>query len=336
MRTKKVFPTCEIAHLWANKSVPEARNPQDNFYFDNHNEIYSYGQHFLIAKRFAQKNGKKLILLTNKTFSNTTAGHVAAVKYAISHLDYVICPDNIRGPENMEMHINNIRYFENEIAELLTKYCRVKKPNMALYYKREIDTIKKYLDKYLDFFKLKSKSKIKTIFNRIKKDLEKFNSAKEKVKPEDFILSDNFINKAKKEKEYALKKVKEALKKFYTHQARSIQNGDNIFLRISKDKKAIETSRGASMGLRGALKLFNFVTECVKKKEKIKINLSEKFENYNLDYIHENGDIKIGCHFIKYKEMQRIFPEAVETLKNRMFEKSKKEQENYEEIKTIL
>lgn len=80
-RERKVYPTSEIAHLWAHQSKPEARNPHGNFYFEG-DTIYSYGRHFPIA-RHIEHNGKKAILFVDHGYSNTTAKHIGEVRGSI-------------------------------------------------------------------------------------------------------------------------------------------------------------------------------------------------------------------------------------------------------------
>lgn len=81
-REKHVFPTDEIAHLWAHQTQTEARNPHGNFYF-NDKTIYSYGSHFPIARHVTNDKGEAAILFTNRSYSSTTAKHIHIVRQAI-------------------------------------------------------------------------------------------------------------------------------------------------------------------------------------------------------------------------------------------------------------
>lgn len=78
---KHVYPTNEIAHLWAHKTQTSARNGQGNFYFDG-DTIYSYGSHFPIARHVAAAAGNA-VLFTTRTRSVTTSRHVSDVRRAI-------------------------------------------------------------------------------------------------------------------------------------------------------------------------------------------------------------------------------------------------------------
>lgn len=85
-RKKTVFETGEIPHLWAHRVQESARNAQGNLYFEG-DVIYSYGSHFPIAKHVldnpTKRNPKPAVLLTTRTYSVTTSGHVSAVRCAI-------------------------------------------------------------------------------------------------------------------------------------------------------------------------------------------------------------------------------------------------------------
>lgn len=113
-RQKQVFSTGEIPHLWYHKTQYSARNQQHNLYFENET-IFSYGSHFPIAKHVQSKNGKKsAILLTTRTYSVTTGGHISAVRSAIPEdvqIFRVMRPDN--SPESQ------LPYYLSEIKSNL-------------------------------------------------------------------------------------------------------------------------------------------------------------------------------------------------------------------------
>jgi hypothetical protein len=83
---KEVFDTGEIPHLWAHKVQANARNAQGNLYFDG-DTIYSYGGHFPIARHVVdnptKKTPKSAVLFTTRSYSNTTSGHISAVRSSI-------------------------------------------------------------------------------------------------------------------------------------------------------------------------------------------------------------------------------------------------------------
>lgn len=91
---KKVHTPEMVAHLWANQSQEEARNPGNNFYFYG-DTIFSYGSHFPIAKHVKDKKGRKAVLFTTRGYSVTTSKHLHIVRLAARHLNLIMV-DNPR------------------------------------------------------------------------------------------------------------------------------------------------------------------------------------------------------------------------------------------------
>lgn len=88
---REVYPAAEIPHLWAHGLPPsrKVRNGTGNFYAIG-DTIYSYGQHFPIARRVVlpanganARAGEVVYLLTTGKYSVTTAGHVSVVLASI-------------------------------------------------------------------------------------------------------------------------------------------------------------------------------------------------------------------------------------------------------------
>jgi hypothetical protein len=79
MRTKTVYDTREIAHLWANQSVGHARNPQSNFSFTG-KVIRSYSTD--IARLVDAKMGR-CVWMDERRYSNTTAKQQRFIRQSI-------------------------------------------------------------------------------------------------------------------------------------------------------------------------------------------------------------------------------------------------------------
>lgn len=113
---KRVHDIDMVAHLWANKSQPEARNAGGNFYFDG-NTVYSYGSHFPIAKHVTDKKGRPAVLFTTRTYSVTTSKHLWTVRHATRHLNVV----KVHNPhnsleENLKVENGNVKTALKEAA----------------------------------------------------------------------------------------------------------------------------------------------------------------------------------------------------------------------------
>lgn len=86
-RYREVFEVDMVAHLWAHRTQSTARNGgRDNFYFRG-DTIYSYGEHFPIARHVTGTRGRAGVLFTTRTYSNTTNKHIWAVRGALRGLD---------------------------------------------------------------------------------------------------------------------------------------------------------------------------------------------------------------------------------------------------------
>lgn len=71
-----------VAHLWAHQKQDYASNSGGNFYFQNES-IYSYGSYFRCASIVRNRQGETAYLVTDRTYSNTTANHMNHVRNAI-------------------------------------------------------------------------------------------------------------------------------------------------------------------------------------------------------------------------------------------------------------
>jgi hypothetical protein len=83
-RTKHVFDTSEIAHLWAHQTQESARNKQNNFSFRGLN-LYSYSA--VIARLILRKGQPAAVLLSRRHWSSTTNSHQSQAWRATTHLE---------------------------------------------------------------------------------------------------------------------------------------------------------------------------------------------------------------------------------------------------------
>ena len=129
--TKLVHTADMVAHLWANKSQPEARNgtPRDsNFYFEG-TTIYSYGSHFPIATHTTDKHGKPVVLFTQAGYSMTTSRHISMARSAARHLDLLQVPTlrgsaytyTLRAEALEQSALDILKAFDSELDRLAVK-----------------------------------------------------------------------------------------------------------------------------------------------------------------------------------------------------------------------
>lgn len=123
-RTRHVFPTTEIAHLWASGKVTDARNPQGNLHFEG-GTLTSYSTD--IAKVVTHKGAKAALFLTRdvdgdgqRKWSHTTSGQLSDAQRAVNHFPRFAVAD-IGAYNSTPNHKLNRRAYDNCIA-----YCNAK------------------------------------------------------------------------------------------------------------------------------------------------------------------------------------------------------------------
>jgi hypothetical protein len=90
-KMKTVFPNREIPHKWAHATQEHARGSNLSFQGDT---LYSYSTP--IAKLYA-KDGAKLALFSDFSYSATTSKHLSYARRAVSHLHTITLPRYVIG-----------------------------------------------------------------------------------------------------------------------------------------------------------------------------------------------------------------------------------------------
>jgi len=130
-RTKQVFDVVDVPIVWLRQSQDEGRSAGRGQMYFNGNTLYSYGSHFPIARIFRAPNGEEVIMFTTRTYSKTTARHIAAVQSAcnVDHRRTVYCsrPDVCGLPSDHERNLNDFRV---EMDEAIAKHAKARKPEL--------------------------------------------------------------------------------------------------------------------------------------------------------------------------------------------------------------
>jgi uncharacterized small protein (DUF1192 family) len=286
---KKVFKKSEVAHIWANQLQEEGRNAGGNFYF-NHQTIYSYGSHFPIAKHVVNKKSEKVVLFTTRTYSNTTAKHLSAVRGAISHLEVIhVFNPNGEPKENLEQFIRAIK---NELSGL----AKAKKPEKYIVPAKSVYF---QLEAYCKFFGIK-----------VPKEAIKLMASVETGAYTEYLQKE-----AKRIKAEMLKREAQKLKAFNIQLAdwRAFEISEasmygNIlphdFLRFNKTSKRVETSKGIEIPEAIAKRSFKWIKATIKAG-----GCDGQCEYKILDYSVKAVTpelVTIGCHKILVSEIEAL------------------------------
>ena len=144
--------------------------------------------------------------------------------------------------------------------------------------------------------------------------IDKFNLPMPKLSIDD-IDTDKLKEKMKQEKIERAKRAKIEREQLLKDNALKIEqwrNGETFFinhqlpcmLRINRDQETIETSQGANIPLKHTHALWVIVKKV--RAMKMTVKKSIRLGHYTLNSINKKGDIVVGCHSIKFNELQLI------------------------------
>ena len=272
---KTVFSNRELTHVYAQQTQKHGRS--GSMFFEG-SRIYSYGYHYLLAEFIDNET----ILINDKAYSSTTRKHVYLVTIATSHKRQFFKTQT----DLTEVHGTIKDYFQK------LPRAREKK----VYYLKQISRIFVDLNKYLEYTKTKTKvSKLKE-YKEIKKIVQRLEAEKEAILKE---MAEFNKRKAQREKE----KQKEQISLWRNHEIRYINKLSHSLLRLSLDKKQVETSGGVNIETKKAKVLYKLIEN------------GKDIKGFKLDYYTvlgiQDNILKIGCHNIPLQEVNTIGKQIV-------------------------
>jgi len=303
------YSNLQVAHNFAHRTGKK-QNGSNMFYemYENGTAtIYSYGRHFGIAHVF----NADTVIITDETYSNTTARHKSIVWSAVSHYK-----NPISVPFEIGKYIHNGKIVTHNIAESVKRY--ESKINRSVGHHKNA---RKYGYVY---FIISDLTKFKTFcefFDCVDyvDELHKPFVIGEKVLTESDILSHYFTQEelerlerrkeANKERERIRQEEKqrkekvlftESLEKFRQGKTDWVQYASFTYLRYNAEHNRIETSKGMKIEIVPQLRtLYNMMTSGKELTEPISI------QGFSVNAVTPKF-IKIGCHTISKEEADRI------------------------------
>lgn len=298
---KTVFSNHELPHIWARQTQQNGRS--GSMFFEG-TKIYSYGRHFCMANII--KPG--IVLFTDRTYSVSTAKHLSQTHGAVSHMEFITVPH----PENENL-FDNLNAWVNRIKSQIEDIENPRKrPQTKEAAKGELSNLVRNIERFFEVTgqSANKKSKYESEENTRKEFLLYFDVAKNlQALPE---LKAKLERKAKAEKKAQEKRDAERraerLKDLLQWRAGSKRNiyggrfdGEPVYLRATRNSinlpDEIQTSRGASVSYNAGKLLFQA------------IQAGRDVKGYDIDgytVISVNGTLKIGCHEIDMKEVNRF------------------------------
>lgn len=304
-RVKHVFGnSSEVAHVWASRSLDYGNNGtyNGNMFFEG-DTIYSYGHHFPIAKFHKMPNGKEVILFDNSNYSSTTSKHQGDVRWAIpDQYKVIILPSRLwfNYKAGRDYYIDIIKGML-DLSSRAREYAMMYLRNASGYVKTLHDWGKLYRRHPRYIF---SKDE-KAIAYRAKEQLR--NSTKREIARE---------VKAEAKRQEQLKFLNEECGgdvKAYWRKYGKLPTGYNAYTYLLDTLchvvgDEVITSRNARVPIEHAKRILPIVKMCHDKNRPLEMSDKHpvRIGYYNVEYISAEGDIKIGCHTIKWQEIELL------------------------------
>jgi hypothetical protein len=287
---KTVFQNSEICHIWANNLDKNRNGRASNIFFDGFT-LYSYGRHFELAKKI-EVNGTLYTFVNSNRYSNSTAKHKEHLRGGVNRHENVIYlpfPQNrFSGEYSAKLAVENLlkQSFEHFRAQIKAK---------TLEHEFNAGSAKlAKIAQLCELFKLPL-PELSADFIEVK---EKAREAREKA----------WVN-AKKARE--AREVKERAKRLILQKSESEKlglwlTGDfsgqlynlGIYLRLSKDRRTVETSQGAKVPAAEAIQLLKDIRNNTNVIGRQIGNFTVK--ETTLDHVI------IGCHKISWEAVEQL------------------------------
>ncbi len=283
---KRVVDKHTVAHLWANQHQDDARTPSGNLYF-NSRGIFSYGSHFLIAKHVENSAGERAILITKRTYSNTTNAQINIVKSAARHIKQILVPD----PDERES--DNFEKWFYEIKNIADKLANARKPEK---YVLQIEDVINEVKAYARFFS-----------KEVPEYLLAAGEIKDNAQYAEVLQKETAFRKVQAEKERVEneKRLKIQLQDWRNFKTYYLNNyGAYDYLRFNKGNNRVETSQRVEIPGEIAKAFYKLILETIAKGGCKDCDMM-LMERYHVKEIN-NDFIKVGCHKITIKEIKAL------------------------------
>lgn len=276
----------DIAHEWARDWKGEEAGTAANMFYAN-GCIYSYGSHFMIARHVHGVNNRHAVLMTENTYSRTTAKHIAIVRNACSHYEQIQVADPKLPHEALFLR------WHEQMKDLAQNLGAAKKPGKSLLLLKAVFAEAK---KYADFFGLELPVTIVdmgAISSR-----EQFQAHWEAEKQ----LQEKVAEKERKKRK---KLFAARLTAWRAHETNDLYGRDGWdYLRCNPKTGAIETTQSVDIPLTDGQAFYRQILAIVDR---------GGCSNCNFLFMHQypvleinKQYIRVGCHQISLKEINRF------------------------------
>lgn len=274
---RKSLKSHEVYHFWANQTQSEGYSGNVSF---RARDFISYRT---TVARLMGKNDS-VAVLSSITYSPTTAGHLSAVRSAASHKTIIEVPYPCGSvAQNFHAVESALKgYLESASTARTRQAFWVSK---AITEAQAVNTFATLLGQEQPFDMAQ--------FDNL--DLKEIAT---KVRTENAVQLARRKAKAIEDKKNLTDKLNEWLAGIKDYPPHS----NDVYLRLKGD--VIQTTKRAEIPVRHAKRLWPLVQAVVR--SGVTRECSVKLGVYGLNRIHADGAISVGCHFIKFPQLQRM------------------------------
>lgn len=271
-----------------------------------------------IVPDVTDSEGRGVALVTSQHYSATTSGHVSAARYALNHFRVFIVPDVLA--KHPWEHEKNIAHLVAEYGAEIARDLRARKLPFWITdegsrnrYAFFADTINDYAglfgvnlwEKQAQWAARDWRADTRALIAAHRaRDTPEAIARREKAK----------AKRAVAEKAKAERQAQERAERIeaWRNGGAPLWRADLeampcALLRVVGD--TLQTSHGASVPLRDAKRLFALISQNMRSHVRGTFPHGFRVGAYELSRIEENGDFRVGCHFIKYEEAARLAAE---------------------------
>jgi hypothetical protein len=235
-----------------------------------------------------------MVLMDRKQYSHTTASHKLALDRALSGVAPIAEVPHVvlgRGQKKRARNRSNKEYLLLQVRNLLCDARRSRKYGASLLWQAE--RAQREVEAYCRHFGLQP--------------------------PPPLVIPEDLRERAAVQAEATHKasaKVRETLDLWIAGEGR-YQSGYHAYpVRLRVKGGLVETSHGANVPLDEGLKLFTMAS-AYRKAGRDKSSPEASVGPYKGVRIEANGDTRVGCHYIQFDEMERVYATLPETEKGR-------------------
>lgn len=270
----------QVAHIWAQQRKEDGRG--SSFYFSGRT-IYSFGPHYPIATfTDATIDGRRVVLFQiENNWGGYTGRHRQHTRSALSGLSVVVLDV---AHVDTGHHAENVADYGERFAALLDKASRARTRGES--YISRAEDIRATCRSYCAAFSL-------AVPDFCAEDISA---------DADFLagIRQRAAAARKQQEDSERARLAAKLAEWRTGAHVDVSRYPETVLRLSANGCAVETSRGASVPVNAARRLWQMVANCQHAGQALETPPPVSVGSFELERIAANGDVKVGCHFIRF------------------------------------